>query len=122
MKTGGSDHGFETSREILHGAQQAPKSDGDLEAAKDNQKVLPEAYAVRADSGDDELYSEQEQPSYGAPVPGDNASITNEDQAGFPTGWCLLSWFSFLFCFMPVVSLQLPFQQCMCAFCVLHCC
>ena len=119
MKSGGS----EMSRESLHGvAQQAQKPEGDLEAATDHQEVLPEAYAVRADSGDDELHSEREQPSYGVPAPDDNTSIANEDQAGFPTGWCLFSWFSFLFCFMPVVSLSTSLNSVRVHSCVLRCC
>jgi hypothetical protein len=98
-------------------AQQVPKSEGDLEAAegtaKDHHKALPEAYAVRADTGDDEPFREQHAPSHVAPAPGDNIIIINDDEAGsFPAGWCLLPWFSFLFCFMPVVSLNLPDDMC----------
>jgi hypothetical protein len=88
--------------------RQMQESESDPEAAQDPAKVLPEAYAVRADTRTNEPCSEQYAPSHGAPAPGDNI-ITNDDEDGsLPTGWCLLPWFSFLFCFMPVVSLVQP--------------
>jgi hypothetical protein len=89
-------------------AQQMQESEFDLEAAKDPAKVLPEAYAVRADTRNNEPCSEQHAPSHGAPASSDNIIINDDEEGSLPAGWCLLPWFSCLFCFMPVVSLVLP--------------
>jgi hypothetical protein len=87
----------------------APKmEDVDVESADTQSESLPEAYAVK-DTGADEPI--RAQPVHGGPQPGDIVIIRDDEAGEFPTGWCLLPWFSCLCCFVPVVSPHRVYQH-----------
>jgi hypothetical protein len=81
----------------------APKmEDVDLESTDTRSESLPEAYAVKTGTESDEPI--RAQPVHGGPQPGDRIIVRDDDAGEFPTGWCLLPWFSCLCCCVPVVS------------------
>jgi hypothetical protein len=97
-------------------AHEVKTEDADVEAA--NTRDQPEqiqAYAVRTGTAADPPITAQPAVARRGPKPGDRVVVVfGEDRIQeFQTGWCLLPWFSFLCCFVPVVSIhKLPQLSC----------
>eukprot|EP00953_Heterococcus_sp_UTEX-ZZ885_P004496 2931-Heterococcus_DN1.PRE.11 len=77
------------------------------------EQALPQAHAVRTGTGADPPITAQPAAARRGPKPGDRVVVMfGEDRIQeFETGWCLLPWFSFLCCFVPVVSIKRMHQQ-----------
>jgi hypothetical protein len=89
-------------------ADEVKAEDTDVEAGNTRdqaEQTLPQAHAVRTGTGADPPITAQPAGARRGPKPGDRVVVMFEDRIEeFQTGWCLLPWFSFLCCFVPVVS------------------
>jgi hypothetical protein len=98
----------------------APKEEAvDVEAANTQpEQRLPDAQAVRTGTASnapiraDAPIRAQPAPVRSGPKAGDRIVMLGDDRIeAFQPGWCLLPWFSFLCCFVPVVSVHRVHQQ-----------